>query len=47
MKNWYFDMRQVSQTSFFGLFQLCPQPAYNIWVMSGENLKWIVIQEQK
>ena len=47
MKSWYFDMRQVSQTSFFGLFQLCPHPAYNLWVMSGENLKSIVIQEQK
>ena len=44
MKKWDFDMRQVSQTSFFGM---CPYPTYNLWVMSGENVKSIVIQKQK
>ena len=47
MKNWYFDMHQVFQMSLFGLFQLWPHTSYNLWVMSGENLKSIAIQEQK
>ena len=35
-------MRQVFQTSFFELFQLCLHPTYNLWVMSGENLAKVI-----